>query len=110
KTHTEDPNRMQAIEYIQFELQELGFDVSVETEEWASFQQSLQTGNFQVALLGWLNLVDPDRAMYNQFHTEGGSNYGSYSNENVDSLLEEGRIALDQETRADLYEEAASII
>lgn len=110
KTHTEDPNRMQAAEYLQFELQAIGVNVSVETQEWPSFQESMQTGDFQIALLGWLNLVDPDRAMYNQFHSAGGSNYGNYDNPEVDELLELGRSTIDQDERADIYAEAAKTV
>lgn len=110
KTHTEDPNRMQAVEFLQYELQSIGIDTSVETQEWPSFQESMQTGDYQVALLGWLNLVDPDRAMFNQFHSEGGSNYGSYSNPEVDELLEKGRTTIDQNERAEIYAQAAKIV
>ena len=38
-------------------------------------------------------LTDPDRATFLQFTSEGGSNYGSYDNPDVDRLLEEARVA-----------------
>lgn len=109
-THTEDPNRMQVVEFLQYELQAVGFDVTVETKEWPSFQEELENGEHQVALLGWLNIVDPDRGMYKQLHAEGGSNYGSYDNPKVNELLDAGRQELDQEKRKDIYIEAAQIV
>src|SRR5699024_7355502 len=67
-------------------------------------------GSYQVALLGWLNLYDPDRATYNQFHSESGSNYGKYNNPKVDELLEEARSISDQDKRKELYQEVAQIV
>jgi peptide/nickel transport system substrate-binding protein len=109
-THTEDPNRIQTVEFLQYELSGVGIDVQVSTTEWPTFSTGLINNSFDIALVGWLGLVDPDRAMYNQFHSEGGNNYGKYSNARVDELLEQGRTTLNQQKRADIYQEAAQII
>lgn len=109
-THTEDPNRIQAVEYIQNELMENGIETNVTTTEWSTFSDDLMNGSYQVALLGWLNLYDPDRATYNQFHSESGSNYGKYNNPKVDELLEEARSINDQDKRKELYQEVAQIV
>jgi peptide/nickel transport system substrate-binding protein len=109
-THSEDPNRIQTIEFLQYELAAIGIDAKVNTTEWPTFSTNLINNKFDIALVGWLGLVDPDRAMYNQFHTQGGSNYGKYSNARVDELLELGRKTLDQDERAKIYQEAAQIV
>ena len=67
-------------------------------------------GQHQIALLGWLNLVDPDRLLYAQLTTGGSTNWGGYSNDEVDALLEEGRSSLDQAERAAAYQGAAEIL
>ncbi|MDN4075363.1 ABC transporter substrate-binding protein [Fictibacillus terranigra] len=109
-THSEDPNRVQTVEYLQNEFTKAGIETKVTTNEWPTFSASLTEGKFDIALVGWLNLVDPDRAMYNQFHTDGGGNYGKYSNRQVDVLLEKGRTALSQAERIKVYQKAASIV
>jgi len=109
-THSEDPNRIQAVEYLQQFLSLIGIDASIEINEWPTFQSDLIEGNHDVALLGWLNLVEPDRAMYNQFHSEGGSNYGNINLPELDELLEKGRTTLEQEERTRIYQEAAQIV
>ncbi len=109
-THTEDPNRIQTVEYLQHEFAKAGIDTKVSTTEFATFSDNLMAQKFDIALLGWLSLVDPDRAMYSQFNSTSGNNYGKYNNPKVDELLEKGRATLDQSERAKIYQEAAQIV
>jgi peptide/nickel transport system substrate-binding protein len=110
KTHSEDPNRIQTIEYLQNVLGENGIEASVETAEFPTFFDALMNHDYQIALVGWLRLVDPDYAMFNQFRCEGTSNYGQYCNPRVDELLEQGRVTLEPEQRVGIYKEAAQIV
>ena len=105
-----DPNRQQILEFLQGEWAQAGIDVSVRVYEWPSFIGDVIAGQHDVALIGWLLLTDPDRATYLQFLTDGGSNYGAYSNETVDELLERGRAETDPNVRAEIYAEVARIV
>ena len=105
-----DPNRQQILEFLQGEWAQAGIDASVRVYEWPSFIGDVIAGNYDIGLIGWLLLTDPDRATYLQFYTDGGSNYGSYSNAEVDRLLDEGRAATDPEERKEIYTEIAQII
>jgi peptide/nickel transport system substrate-binding protein len=109
-THTEDPNRLQTIEFIQNVLTKNGITVAVKNAEWATFSNDVYASKHQIALMGWLNLVDPDKNMYNQFHSKGGSNWGKYNNPAVDKLLDQGRTETDQAKRTAAYQEAAKIV
>lgn len=109
-THSEDPNRIQAVEFIQNALTKNGIKVKTSVTEWATFSADVQASKHQVALMGWLNLVDPDRAMYNQFYSKGASNWSKYSNATVDQLLSQARVESDQNTRTNLYRQAAKIV
>lgn len=104
-----DPNRQQVLEFLQGEWSQLGIDASVRVYEWPSFIADVENGIYDIALIGWLNLVDPDRS-YLAFRTGGDSNYGSYSNARVDELLDEGRTETDLAARKAIYIEAATII
>jgi peptide/nickel transport system substrate-binding protein len=110
KTHSEDPNRIQAVTFLQNLFSQNGIEASVETAEWPTFRDSVTNQDYQIAMLGWLSLVDPDRAMYNQFLCEGVSNDAKYCNPEVDELLILGRSTLDQEERVGIYRDAAQII
>jgi peptide/nickel transport system substrate-binding protein len=110
RTHSEDPNRVQVIELLLSILRSSGVDARLEITEFPGLLQALLSGNYQVVLVGWLGLVDPDRGMYNQFHSKGSQNWQKYANPRVDALLEEGRQKADPNERAGLYREVARII
>lgn len=110
-THSEDPNRVQAIEFIQATMQQAGVDAQTKISDWPTFSTNyVQKSLHQIALLGWLNIVDPDRLLFSQLSTNGPTNWGGYSNPEVDKLLEAGRTDLDQAQRAKDYQQAAAII
>lgn len=110
-THSEDPNRVQSIELTQAIMQSAGVDAQVQITDWPSFSTNyVQKSMHQIALLGWLNIVDPDRLLFGQLSTGGPTNWGGYSNPEVDALLQEGRSSLDQAARAAAYQKAATIL
>lgn len=109
-THSEDPNRMQAAEFIQSVFRENGIDAGLSIVSWPAFFADVQAGRHEIALLGWTNIVDPDRLMYTQFRTDGDLNYGRYSNPEVDALLALGRATLDRDDRAVAYARVAEIL
>lgn len=110
-THSEDPNRVQSVEFLQAVMQSAGIDAQVQISDWPSFSTGyVQKGLHQIALLGWLNIVDPDRMLYGQLSTGGSTNWGGYSNPELDKLLQEGRTAPDQEGRKAAYQAAARIL
>ena len=109
-THSEDPNRIQAVEFIQATFKANGVGATVAISDWPAFFQSVQSGQHQIALLGWLNLVDPDRLMFGQLSSGGGQNYGKYSNTDLDGYLSTGRSATELNDRIEAYRKAAEII
>jgi peptide/nickel transport system substrate-binding protein len=88
-----------------------GVDAQVQITDWPSFSTNyVQKSMHQIALLGWLNIVDPDRLLFGQLSTGGSTNWGGYSNPEVDKLLQEGRSSLDQAARTAAYQKAATIL
>jgi peptide/nickel transport system substrate-binding protein len=109
-THAEDANRIQTIELLQNTLKQVGIEAKASVTDWPAFIGSVQTGNYDAALLGWTILVDPDRAMYGQLFSSGSLNFGHYANAQVDALLTRGRTVGDLAARAEAYQGAARII
>lgn len=110
-THSEDPNRVQSIEFLQAIFKEAGIDAKAQISDWPSFSTNyVQKSQHQVALLGWLNIVDPDRLLYAQLTSKGSTNWGGYSNPDVDKALEDGRTALSLADRTAAYRKAATIL
>jgi peptide/nickel transport system substrate-binding protein len=109
-THGEDLNRVQTVEFLQNQWKSHGIDVRVRISDWPSFSVRRDSSDFDVILLGWTQLVDPDKSLYDQFHSAGGLNWGHFRDPEVDTLLERGRSATDREERATLYREIASLL
>jgi peptide/nickel transport system substrate-binding protein len=110
RTHSEDPDRKQLIQVLQSEFQNVGIDATTNSVEFPALFQDVQDGKFQVVVIGWLNLSDPDRATFRQFTTNGAANYGKYHNDQVDSLLQQARVTLDQNTAKGLYTQAVKLL
>lgn len=109
-THSEDPNRVQSVEFLQEQMKQAGIDAQVQISDWPSFFGNVAAGKYQVALLGWLNLTDPDHAMYGELHSGQGLNWGKYSNPTVDADLDKGRQAQTLADRNAAYQDAAKQI
>jgi peptide/nickel transport system substrate-binding protein len=110
RTHSEDPDRKQLIQVLQSEFQKVGIDATTNTVEFPAFFQDVQDGKYQVGVIGWLNLSDPDRATFRQFTIDGTANYGKYKNEQVDKLLKDARATLDQNKAKTMYADAVKQI
>src|ERR1051326_3611745 len=110
RTHSEDPDRKQLIQVLQSEFQNVGIDATTNTVEFPALFQDVQDGKYQVVVIGWLNLSDPDRATFRQFTIDGTANYGKYKNDQVDSLLKQARTTLDQTKARQLYTDAVKQI
>jgi peptide/nickel transport system substrate-binding protein len=110
RTHSEDPDRRQIVEVLQAEFSQAGIQADTNVVEWPSYFADIQNSNFQVGVIGWLNLTNPDRAMFRPFTIDGPANYGKYHNEQVDQLIRDARATLDQEKAKELYQEASRII
>ena len=109
-THGEDVNRVQTVEFLQNQWKSHGIDVRVRISDWPSFSARRDSSDFDVILLGWTQLVDPDKGLYDQFHSSGGLNWGRFRDPEVDALLERGRSTTDRSERASLYREIASLL
>ncbi len=108
----ENPVRMQIAEVLAYELGEIGIDAEVNIEEWGAFLDRVyDTDDYEMFILGWAGQVDPDRASYRQFHSEGTANHINFADERMDELLEEGRaVDPNSEESKEIYWEVQEIL
>jgi peptide/nickel transport system substrate-binding protein len=111
RTHTADDQRAQVAEYLQNAWRDAGIDVEVQPAvQFAALQDLLVKGDYDAIIVGWVSLSDPDRAMYRSFQSASPSNWGHYSNPEVDNLLEQARQVSDRPERKKLYLQAANMV
>ena len=97
---------------IEMWRQELGVEVEIQQVEWATYLQDLNQNKFQAfGGSGWqADYPDPQDFLDILFHTDSAQNHGSYSNPELDAILEQARTEPDVERRVELYHEAENLI
>ena len=89
----------------------LGVDISIASQEWGVYLETLNNDAPQIYRLGWgWDYPDANSFLYDVFHSSSGNNDTNWTNEEFDSLLEEARLLTDQEARRDLYTQADNIL
>lgn len=91
---------------IQRRLSDIGVKVHIRTLEWSTFiNEFIDKRRFQAVILGWSIGLDPDQ--FDIWHSgkigEKEFNFVSYSNSEVDELLERGRRTFDTDERKKAY-------
>lgn len=102
--------QVDAAQMIKQQLAEAGINVEVSAMETGLFFDDLNNGRFDMSVVGWSGFVDVDEYVYNLFKTGGAYNQQSYSNPELDKLLEEGRKTIDQDARIAIYKEIQTIL
>lgn len=106
-------------EAIQGYLADVGVNVRLETMEWAAYlsfiRKPVEENEAQIYFLGWGPwILDGDQMLYPMFLTEqappAGSNYGFYSNKQVDEYLIQGTSTTDEAKRVAAYGNAQALI
>lgn len=105
-TNIGNAQRAKCAEIIQYRLQQIGIKVNIRIIEWASFiNQFINQRRFEAVILGWTISQDPD--LYDIWHSDKTKpeelNFVSYSNPEVDKLLEKGRHTFNIDERRKCY-------
>jgi len=97
---------------LQSNLQELGASISVNKAPWSKITEmatSKEETPDMLAVYLSFSYADPDTFLYPAWHSNSHGSWTSaawYQNDQVDSLLEEGRQTVTQEDRIPIYQEA----
>lgn len=100
-------------EIVQAQLTDAGFDVQIETMEWATFLDTARAGGYDLTFLSWSNVTgDGSEMLYPNFHSDnaGVSNMGQYNNPEFDKLVDASRTTVDQEERKKYLAEANQLL
>jgi len=98
------------------QFSEIGITVNLEDAPWTSIVERAsdpETSPQMFPLWGLVSYDDPDAYMWPMWHSSGVNTYlngSNYENGEVDSLLEEGRRTLDEDSRADIYQQVQQIV
>lgn len=98
--------RINTATIIQWRLKKIGIKVKIRTLEWSTLiNEFIDKRRFEAVILGWSIGLDPDQydIWFSGKTKEKELNFVSYSNPEVDELLEKGRGTFDIEERKKAY-------
>ncbi|OFK23346.1 ABC transporter substrate-binding protein [Olsenella sp. HMSC062G07] len=89
---------------VQSDLEAVGFKVTQESQEWASYLTKLGDGNFQMGRLGWIaDYPTMDNFIYPNFYSTADNNYSKYNNPAVDKAIDAARQITDEDKRKEAF-------
>jgi len=97
---------------LQAQMAQAGIRLDIKSYEWGTFYGDIQKGNFQLTMMRWVGVTEPD-FYYDIFHSSqfppAGRNRGRYSNPAMDQLLAAGRVTLAPDKRQAIYSQVQKL-
>lgn len=105
-----DPTTLQIAQLIQAQLKKADITANITQLEFAKILELQSAKTFKdLSFVGWSGRIDPDGNTYDHIYSKRPFNDSSYSNANVDKLLDEQRATPDQAKRTDALRKAQQI-
>ena len=101
------------ITIYQQDLKKNGIDLSLRFIDWSAFLKLLNEKKFAAVMLGWSGGsvdIDPKQIWHSESAQKGGSNFISYSNPQVDRLINKGRVEMNKQKRIQIFRKVYSLI
>jgi peptide/nickel transport system substrate-binding protein len=105
---TSDAQRLALV--VQAMAREAGFDVKIQSTEFATSINMADKGEFEAYVLAWSGRADPDGNVFSFHGCKQPLNYAGYCNAETDALLNQSRSARDPAERKKIYEQLAARI
>jgi len=108
-TVVNNPRERRVAEVIQQMAREVGFNISLRAQEFASALTDNEDGKDQAFQIGWSGRVDPDGNIHQIQTCKGSLNATLACDEKIDALLNKAREVSDVDQRRGLYREAIDL-
>ena len=103
KTNMDNQVRVDALVMIQDDLREVGIKVTPRILEWTVYVDEVFGGNYEACIAGWSARMSPDPTAVFHSKSKDQFNFVSYSNPNVDQLIEKGRVEFDRQKAQNIW-------
>jgi len=100
----------QVAEALQSEWAQIGVNVNLVSQEWATFLNSRKNGDYYIARNGWLGDYNDPISFLDMWITGGGNNDAQWSNPDYDALIAQVKSSSDPVERMKLMHQAEDLI
>ena len=111
--NTGNETRQVACQMIEENVESLNpkFQIEVRNVDWGNYLNAMIAQKLTMFIIGWVaDYADPHNFVYPYMHSNGDfAKWQSYSNPEVDKLIEEGIRTLDPEKRREIYYRLAEL-
>ena len=108
-----NPESEKYLTLYQEDLKRAGIKLNLKVLDWVSFLRLLDDKNFDSVMLGWGGSsidMDPKQIWHSASAQNKGSNFISYSNPQVDDLIDKGRSQLNRQERIKTFKQVYRLI
>jgi peptide/nickel transport system substrate-binding protein len=111
KVTTNYPYHVEAAQIMAEWFRMGGVDASIEQLTWSDWLSQVWTDkDFEMTMMNFFTLWEPDFLYYSLWNTEGAFNYRGVSDPEIDRLTTEARRATDPAERAEIYRAVQEIV
>lgn len=106
KATTNYPYHIEAAQILVEWFREIGVELTIEQLTWADWLSQVWVDkDFEMSMMNFFTLWEPDFLYYSLWNTEGAFNYRGISDPEIDRLTQEARAVVDPAARADIYKQ-----
>ncbi len=106
-TNSESRLRKEFVLFLKQDLESVNIILEPQFLEYHTFMKCLKNGEFDLGISGFL--LDIDYDLKDVFSSESAFNYGHFSHQQMDELLEAGLLEMEPDKRVRIYEQANRI-
>jgi len=106
------PTATKIAQILKEDLKVFGIQMNIRSLEWNSFLGKLEQRDFDAVMLGWTATLFPNarQIWHSQSQALGGSNFVSYSNPTVDTLIDNANQEFNSEKRNNIMQKINTLI
>ncbi|MDB5541265.1 MAG: transporter substrate-binding protein [Devosia sp.] len=106
KATTNYPYHIEAAQIMVEWFKAAGVDMTIEQLTWADWLSQVWVNkDFQISMMNFFTLWEPDFLYYSLWHSTGAFNYRHISDPVIDDLVTKARVTVDPAARADIYKQ-----
>ena len=104
KATTNYPYHIESAQIMLEWFKEAGINMKIEQLTWADWLSQVWVNkDFQISMMNFFTLWEPDFLYYSLFNSTGAFNYRKIKDATIDDLTQKARITADPAVRADIY-------